>query len=251
MADVIRFDSSVGTISDTGFAMRRGVSFDQWLEAGAQLLRLHSGMLMVIGDLLNEGEIAFGERYAQVIPEYESETFRVAKWVSKRVPAVIRITGLRWGHYQVIAGLEREAQVETIKRASENGWTVRQTREAVKAIKGAIGTEAKPKSPDCASVPARDVPLPGEPGSAPTHGASDLGEFITADEVAEQERGHAEYVEALESSAGDYAGQIKTLTARLAAAESARDRYMNECAAMRRQLAARDREIERLKKKAA
>jgi len=85
--------------------------------------------------------------------------------------------------------------------------------------------------------------------------APDLSEFVdAAEELAQVEsdfRERMERVLAADDRMAQMADELKRASQEIVALKQARDRYMNECAAMRRMLKAKDREIARLRKQAA
>jgi hypothetical protein len=101
-----------------------------------------------------------------------------------------------------------------------------------------------------------DLPKPDQlaAAKAPKEPAADLSEFVDEQEIERGEREYAERIERVLGSNDALAqmnAELKRAAQEITALKQARDRYMTECSAMRKQLVAKDREIARLKKKAA
>jgi hypothetical protein len=68
-----------------------------------------------IGDWLNYGERAYGEKYAQGMAAtgYELQTLTNMAWVAARVEISRRREILSWSHHAEVAALESDEQVST------------------------------------------------------------------------------------------------------------------------------------------
>lgn len=180
---------------------------------------------------------------------------------SQLAMAAAAIANLRVGANQHSEGVSLEtgsamvgASVGSAKRARavlDKGS--KPLQDAVKSgavpLTRAAAATAKPKREQLAAAKAKPQ-KPAEPTAQQNEPSADLSEFLTPDEVERQEADEKRYLESLERAAGDSLAEVKRLNGLLSEAYRARDRYMNECSAMRKQLQAKDREIARLKKAA-
>lgn len=92
-----------------------------------------------IGDLINFGNGAYGERYAQALSatDYKYDYLRQLAYVCRHVAKSRRRNNLSWSHHAEVASLEPRVQVEWFDAAEENGWSVEQLRQELRAAKTA------------------------------------------------------------------------------------------------------------------
>ena len=64
----------------------------------------------------------------------EKRTLEEYKYVSDKIKPSLRNENLGFHHHKAVESIPPEKQKEILRQASENKWTVRETREAVKAI---------------------------------------------------------------------------------------------------------------------
>ena len=136
--------------------------------------------------------------------------------------------------------------VQRAKRVADQGSE--ELKAAVRSgavpVKRAAAVMDKPKREQLAAAKAKP-----EKAAPP----ADLSEFIDEKGAEQEEREYADRI-ARVLDADDHLKQMNAELERAAkeivALKQARDRYMNECGAMRKQLTAKDREIARLKKAA-
>ncbi len=142
-----------------------GMSFKQWQESLDGLLVVQRATPWLIGDCLNAGERAFGEEYAQALPESPraQESLRVYMWVASRVPAVTRITSLSWSHHRAVAALEAPEQARWLDRAQAEGWSLKALTAALKPVTVASedgAGESDPAEPEAEILPPKARPEP-------------------------------------------------------------------------------------------
>jgi len=93
-----------------------------------------------LGDAIQQGERIWGDTYAQYVQVTgrRVELLRDYVWVARAVPEGIRHPSLRYGHYKAVAGVRGEGdslrlRAAWLRRAAEEGWTVDELRQLVKA----------------------------------------------------------------------------------------------------------------------
>jgi len=99
-------------LTSTGLVVKGKPSFDAWEECGSYLQRIEGAIQFWIGDWLNFGQHAYGEKYAQAVSETQAETWRHYAWVSDNVDACIRIHNLSWSHHLQVAKLHDTPDVQ-------------------------------------------------------------------------------------------------------------------------------------------
>jgi len=108
------------------------MSFDRWLELGKLLAQIEGAVQFWIGDYLNTGEKAYGEKYSQAVDERQAEKWRHYAWVSRSVEKCLRKhISLSYKHYEAVAPLDPKDQAKWLSDAVENKWTVHTLREQI------------------------------------------------------------------------------------------------------------------------
>jgi DNA modification methylase len=98
------------------------------------LQRIEGMIQFALGDWLNYGEHAYGEKYAQAIEatEFKYQTLRVYAYVAANVPMLIRINNLLFSHHKEVAPLTEELQREYLQWAEDNAATVKELRVKIR-----------------------------------------------------------------------------------------------------------------------
>ena len=125
-----KLDSRI-KLSRTGLVLPKGMELAQWQEAGKQLSEMNGGVHWWIGDWLNYGSLAYGEKYEEALEktEFDYGTLRNDKYVSERIELSRRRDNLSWSHHQEVAPLEPKEQDEFLEQAEKQGWTRRELRQ--------------------------------------------------------------------------------------------------------------------------
>jgi len=116
-----------------------------WREQGAALKKTDSDLRWALADWLVLGENKFGSLDAlspnpvnvysvasELFPDHPRKYFRELAYVARNVPASVRQDALSFSHHQVVAALDRAAQVRWLKEAVEKTLSVSKLREAIK-----------------------------------------------------------------------------------------------------------------------
>lgn len=145
-------EQAAGTLAiSEGFRLgRTGLSavgepeFEEWAEVGERLKLLGRAVNFWLGDWVNYGEAQYGEKYAQALEatDLEYQTLRNVAYVCGRVEASRRVASLSWSHHVEVAPLESGEQSEALATAVQEGWTVRELRRAVTAVRVQQGLPA-------------------------------------------------------------------------------------------------------------
>lgn len=136
-----------GAVSETALDLPAGLSFEDWQQAGETLGRIGRACQWWIGDWLNYGERAYGEKYSQAIEVtgYDYGTLQNFAYVAGRVEMSRRRDVLSFGHHQSIAALEQPQQDGWLEEAAAEGWSVSELRKQVQGA--AIKEEADDLGP--------------------------------------------------------------------------------------------------------
>lgn len=121
-------------LTPKGAIFEKDITFDQWQNIGGTLRYLEKSVLFWIGDWINFGEKAYGEKYAQAIEStgYEQGTLQNAAWVASNVEISRRREDLPFSHHQEIASLEPKKQDELLEMASSEKMTRQELREELR-----------------------------------------------------------------------------------------------------------------------
>jgi len=96
--------------------------------------RFHEAVRFAIGDAILIGEKLYGEEVYQALEQLHlsEDGRREYLRVSERVPRSRRRRDLSWSHHRAVAALEPAAQKEWLKRASEEGMSHAEMRDALR-----------------------------------------------------------------------------------------------------------------------
>lgn len=113
--------------------VQQEMTLEQWSEAVELVATLEACSPWWTGDLLAMGERAFGEKYAQGIPDDLSPTtLRGYQWVAERVPPANRRPSLSWSHHRAVSALPPAEQSSLLDQAESDGWSVRELAQRAK-----------------------------------------------------------------------------------------------------------------------
>jgi hypothetical protein len=108
--------------------------FARFEELCFMLGRFHEAVRFAIGDAILIGEKLYGEEVYQALEQLHlsEDGRREYLRVSERVPRSRRRRDLSWSHHRAVAALEPAAQKEWLKRASEEGMSHAEMRDALR-----------------------------------------------------------------------------------------------------------------------
>lgn len=137
--DVNKIVSTNGiTFFKTGIKFDDSVDFKTWESQGHEfagvISMFHNHMKWWLGDWINHGESAYGEKYSQALDEtmYAHGSLRNCAYVCRKIPLENRNPGMSFEHHYEVAKLPPGDQAEWLAEADINNWTVRQLRKAIK-----------------------------------------------------------------------------------------------------------------------
>ena len=125
------------TPDNQGMEIHRVPTWDEWSEGLEGLHLLQHNLPKIIGDYVNIGEDAFGERYLQALDVFGGYAYQtVANYASicRSVPRERRNPELTMAHYKAIVTLDADAQVAIQERAVEERWTTAELWNEVHGI---------------------------------------------------------------------------------------------------------------------
>jgi hypothetical protein len=124
------------TVDRTSLQMSDELTFDEWVQLGRQLTEVGDSMAWWVGDWIEQGTVVYGGKYEQAlnVMPFEYATLRDYAYVARKFSELSRrIDNLSWGHHQVVAALDAAHADMWLGRAGDEGWTVRDLREHLRA----------------------------------------------------------------------------------------------------------------------
>jgi N6-adenosine-specific RNA methylase IME4 len=122
-------------LAKMGLVVRGKPSETEWEECGRVLRRIEGAVQFWIGDWVNYGERAYGEKYtdAQHVTGLDDGTLRNLAYVAGAIEISRRRDNVSFGAHQAVAALAPERQAAILDRAAEEHLTVSKVREIVRA----------------------------------------------------------------------------------------------------------------------
>jgi len=110
------------------------LSLSDFTELCWTLGRFHEAVRFAIGDAIIQGEKLYGEEAFQAFESLNlsEEARREYLRVADRVPRSRRRRDLSWSHHRAVAALDPPEQKEWLKRASEEGMSHAEMRDALR-----------------------------------------------------------------------------------------------------------------------
>jgi len=175
--------------TSTGLIIEGEPSVENWLEYGEKIKQVQGAIQWVLGDWLNYGERAYGEKYSQALDEtgYSYDTLRHVALVAVKVEPSRRKHNLSWSHHLEVIKLNPDEQDFWLGKAEEENLSTKQLRAAIqrdkreKGLQERIGdTELQPAicQGDCAicldKMPECDMLLTEPPDGRQTEDIPEL-----------------------------------------------------------------------------
>lgn len=128
-------------LTRTALQLNRRICYEAWKQVMATLRVMGGSVQWWIGDGLNEGEKAYGEKYADAVDENEADTWMNYSWVSRSVEISRRREILSFNHHQEVARLEPAeqeywlSQAEPLPGETKPRLSVHELRAAIRGAK--------------------------------------------------------------------------------------------------------------------
>jgi len=122
------------TLSAVAWRARDDMPFSDWVEQGRKLGQIGRSAGWWIGDWLNYGNAAYGERYVRAarITGYDVQTLMNMTYVASRFEPCRRRERLSWSHHAELAALEVKTQDRFLQRAETERLSVRDLRAEIR-----------------------------------------------------------------------------------------------------------------------
>lgn len=130
-----------GALTETSLDLgSTDVSYDTYESLARFLGSLGRSYCWWVGDLINWGEMVFGETYAQAVGALglSPGTCVNYAYTCRQVARSRRRPDVSFAHHRVVAPMEPDGQREWLEKVAVNGWTRSQLSEALAEFRGVI-----------------------------------------------------------------------------------------------------------------
>lgn len=127
------FDVTGAEITAIAYRPTRELGYDEWLEHGRTIARVHEASLWWLGDWWSYGEHDYGDlaRAADELP-WAYGTCANAGWVAGAIEPSRRREGLSYSHHVDVAPLEPGEQDRWLDEAEREGWSRNELRDELR-----------------------------------------------------------------------------------------------------------------------
>jgi hypothetical protein len=125
------------TLKPTSLVLPPGLPYEAWMEVWNTLISMERSISWWLGDALNYGEHAYGEKYAQAIEAtgLSYQTLANCAYVAGAVEVSRRRENLSFSHHAEVAALEPEKQEVWLDTAESKDWTRSDLRRTLREEK--------------------------------------------------------------------------------------------------------------------
>ena len=130
------------SITPTGIQFNEELSFQEWDELGQKLAPIGKSIGFILGDWINYGEKAYGEKYNEALDRTGLAYATLAQfaYVARRIRICERSQNLDWCHHMVVAKLKTpDEQKHWLDMAEKHDLGVRRLRKSINF--GRLATE--------------------------------------------------------------------------------------------------------------
>ena len=124
--------------------------FNDWQTLGHRLARIGRSVGLLLGDWINFGEHAYGEKYKDALAatNLDYQTLANYSYVARKVEFSVRAENLPFDHHLVVAKLKPEEQKKWLGIAEEQTLGYRRLRTSINAGRVVTEKEMKPDPAD-------------------------------------------------------------------------------------------------------
>ena len=140
----------LGAATPTSLDLPENMTYARYEALGVALGRAHRTVAWMIGDWINFGERAYGEKYAQAVEvmNMTPETLMNYASICRKVPRERRRPELPFSVHALVAPLPPREQKQWLKEAAEKDWTRAELREKLHPPASQNGSHPGVSEPD-------------------------------------------------------------------------------------------------------
>jgi len=123
------------TLEKTGLRVTGQPTLTEWEECGKVLARIEGAVQFWIGDWVNYGERAYGDKYTTAIKttRLEEVTLKDYAYVASHIEKSLRNDFVPFSIHKIVAPLPRDKQEEILTKAAADELSVRAVKELIRA----------------------------------------------------------------------------------------------------------------------
>ncbi len=122
------------TITPTGLQFHQELSYDEWDALGKKLAPIGKSIGFIIGDWINFGETAYGDKYKEALAStgIAYQTLANYSYVARKVEFSLRKENLDWYQHATVAKLKTPAEKQHwLEMAEKHNLSVRRLRKSI------------------------------------------------------------------------------------------------------------------------
>lgn len=137
MTDLAIVESKPFHITLTGLQVTGKPTFEQWLQQGRELWYAKQSISWCLGDWLNYGEHAYGQKYTQAISEtdYTLQTLMNYAYTAKAIDPTARRENVSFSNHSEVASLNPVQQKQALDNLESGAWNRDQVRAYKRSLK--------------------------------------------------------------------------------------------------------------------
>lgn len=130
---IVAFEGAI-EIDETHLVLDPDITWERYESICRFAGRLARASAWWVGDLINQGEALWGEKYAQAVDltGLSPDTLQNYSYVSRKIPFSSRRPDLSFGHHEAVAKFLPQEQEQWLDRAADEGLSRSQLREAIR-----------------------------------------------------------------------------------------------------------------------
>ena len=125
-------------ITATGLQIAGKPTYEQWVQVGRELWYAKQSIQWCIGDWINYGDHAYGQKYTQAIAEtdYQPQTLANYAYTANAFPHTARRENVSFSNHSEIASLKDDDRTFALDRLQSKQWSREDLRQWKREIKG-------------------------------------------------------------------------------------------------------------------
>lgn len=134
MAELLPIQIDRCRLSRVGAEFTGDITVSEWMEVGRKLHAIGSCYQFLLGDWLNFGERAYGEKYKLACEQtgMDYQTLANYAWVCAKIEIYLRKENLSFGHHNLVAGMPESEREKWLDNAANGKWSIADMREAIR-----------------------------------------------------------------------------------------------------------------------
>jgi hypothetical protein len=124
-------------VTVTGLQVNGKPTFEQWLEQGEYLWYAKQSIQFCIGDWVNYGEHAYGQKYSQAIDEtrYTLQSLQNIAYTCAAIPPTARRENVPFSSHSEVASLPETERTMALDKLASKEWTRSDVRSYKRSLK--------------------------------------------------------------------------------------------------------------------